>query len=309
MSLLALLLYLAHLFRLRRKHHGYGRRLQTRRVWGRTRQKPHWVKVEVICLKALMHEQGGCRTIADNFNRRFGHKRNMSIGKPLVSALGVRPWCPPLVSDILRRHRYAIDITRGHLKNAKPRRVPRNLVWVWGVDLTGKIDPGCATHCILAIVDHASRAALILEALRDKSSSTLIAKLIKTIRRYGKPRLVRTDNEPVLVSRRFRLALATLGIRHQRTAPGCPWQNGRVERFFGTLKRSHDDLAVDSLDALNFALVEFRFYYNYVRPHQNLNGKTPAEAWAGVDPHAQRVKTEYWFEAWEGLLVGYYWRR
>ena len=33
-----------------------------------------------------------------------------------------------------------------------------------------------------------------------------------------------------------------LGIRHQRTEPHCPWQNGRVERFFGTLKASLDRL-------------------------------------------------------------------
>jgi transposase InsO family protein len=28
-----------------------------------------------------------------------------------------------------------------------------------------------------------------------------------------------------------------LGNRQQRIEPGCPWQNGRVERFIGTVKR------------------------------------------------------------------------
>ena len=32
------------------------------------------------------------------------------------------------------------------------------------------------------------------------------------------------------------LALRLMGIRHQRIDPHCPWQNGRIERFFGTLK-------------------------------------------------------------------------
>ena len=113
--------------------------------------------------------------------------------------------------------------------------------------------------------------------------------------------LHRTDNEPIFTSRVFRLTLILLGIHHQTTDLHCPWQNGRVERFFGTLKESLDQLAVTSLDALNSALGEFRFFYNRVRPHQNLAGATPAEAWAGGDPHTVRFKQECWFEAWDGL--------
>ena len=66
---------------------------------------------------------------------------------------------------------------------------------------------------------------------------------------------------------------------------------------------------MDSFDALNQALAEFRFFYNHVRPHQNLGGATPAEAWAGVQPYVNKVKDEFWFEAWDGLLQGYYLRR
>jgi putative transposase len=86
-------------------------------------------------------------------------------------------------------------------------------------------------------------------------------------------------------------------------------QNGRAERFFSTLKTSLDRLAVTSFDALNSALGEFRFFYNHVRSHRNLAGATPAEAWAGVNPHITRFKQEYWFEARDGLLQGDYLRR
>jgi putative transposase len=148
-----------------------------------------------------------------------------------------------------------------------------------------------------------------LEALESMSSWALISKLIEAIRRYGKPRAVRTDNEVIFISRTFRFALTLLGIRHQRTDPGCPWQNGRAERFFGTLKEKLDRLAVDSLEGLNEALVEFRFFYNHVRPHQNLAGLTPSESWTGEAPFTRLSAHEYWFEAWDGLLSGYYWRR
>jgi len=260
----------------------------------RSRRKPAWVRREIIRLKALMREAGTCRAIADIFCRRFAERRNMTVGRTYVAA-------------VIRMHRYEIETVRRQIKTAKPKPMPKN--HIWALDLTGKVTTGGSTRMILGILEHASRAALWLEALESKSSWRLVYRLTQAIQRYGKPRIVRTDNEAVFVSRTFRAALFVLGIRHQRTDPGCPRQNGRVERFFGTLKGKLDRLAVDSLGALNAALGEFRFFYNHVRPHHNLAGATPAEAWAGVDPYLTRIRDEFWFEAWDGLLRGYYLRR
>ena len=273
---------------------GFRARTKTAAAPGRgTIRKPDWARRELMCLKALM-PKASCRMIASVFNRRFARKRGMTVGKTFVS-------------ELIREHLHEIAFLKRRIKNAKPKRVPRNLVWA--LDLTGKTTLDGRTHFILGIIEHASRAALWLEALRSKSSWTLIARLVEAIKRHGKPRIVRTDNEAVFTSKAFRLALFLLGIRHHRTEPHCPWQNGRVERFFGTLKERLDRLEADSLEALNHALSEFRFFYNHVRPHQNLGGATPAEAWADIDPYASPIKREYWFEAWDGLLQGYYLRR
>ncbi|MBI3398334.1 MAG: hypothetical protein HY026_03760 [Deltaproteobacteria bacterium] len=53
---------------------------------------------------------------------------------------------------------------------------------------------------------------------------------------------------------------------------------------------------------------QFNFWYNHIRPHQNLDGRTPAEVWNGVDVFKTRPKKEFWFEAWDGLLKGIYLR-
>jgi transposase InsO family protein len=259
----------------------------------RTRAKPEWVKQELMRLKALM-PHSGCRSMADIFNRKFAVSHNMTVGKTYVS-------------NTIRQHYQEILVLRRQIKNTKPKAVPKNLIWA--LDLTGKTTLDGQTRLVLGIIEHASRAALALEAVSSKSSWTLIGKLVAAIRRYGKPCFVRTDNESIFTSRVFRLALFLLGIRHQKSDLHCPWQNGRVERFFGTLKEKLDQLAVESFDALNGALTEYRFFYNHVRPHQNLGGVTPAEAWAGVNPYTTRFKQEYWFEAWDGLLAGYYLRR
>ena len=252
-------------------------------------QKPEWLKSEIVRLKAVM-PQAGCRTIADICNRRFAASRNVTVGKTFVH-------------QTLQRHDYEIQVLRRSLKHAKPRNVPRNLIW--GVDLTGKTDAQGRLHLLLGILDHGSRAVLRLQALRHKTSRSLLDSLRETIGTHGKPKLIRTDNEAVFTSHEFRRGLKRLGIRHQRTDPGCPWQNGRIERFFGTLKQKLDQWQVPDFVQLNRDLGVFRDWYNHVRSHQNLDGRTPAEVWRGADPYVKAPQREQWFEAWDGLLVGY----
>ena len=257
-----------------------------------TPQKPEWLKQEIIRLKARM-PQAGCRSIANICNRRFAASRKVTVGKTFVH-------------QTLQRHDYEIQILRRNLKHAKPKAVPRNLIW--GLDLTGKTDAQGSLHYLPGIIDHGSRALLHLQALHNKTSCTLIACISEVICTHGKPKIIRTDNEAIFTSRTFRRGLKQLGIRHQRTDPGCPWQNGRIERLFGTLKDKLDQWAVAGIEQLNCDLNTFRNWHNHVRPHQNLDGRTPAEAWSGINPFSKSPKHEQWYEAWVGLLTGYHMR-
>ena len=239
----------------------------------RAHPKPKWVRNDVIRLKALM-PQAGCRTLAYHFNRRWAARRDMTVSKTYVA-------------DLCRRHQYLIYAARRKMKHRVPRPIPRNRIW--GCDLLTKTDQHGQSHLVLAIVDHASRACLRLQRLPDKSSMRLLQELVHAVKRYGRPQFLRTDNEAVLVSRLFRLGLWVLGIRHQRTEPGCPWQNGRVERFIGTVKRALDSIADEGGFAR--ALKNVRAWYNHARPHDHLQGRTPAEVWAGIDVFATRSRT------------------
>ncbi|MCU7906658.1 MAG: DDE-type integrase/transposase/recombinase [Candidatus Thiodiazotropha sp. (ex Epidulcina cf. delphinae)] len=127
-------------------------------------------------------------------------------------------------------------------------------------------------------MEHASHANLPLTALADKTALTLLEQLIRAVRRYGKPCFIRTDNEPIFQARLFQMGLWPLNIKHQTTAPGCPWMNGRIERFFGTLKGKLSHWEVDSREQLEAALGLFRVWYNHLRPHQLQDGRTPGVA-------------------------------
>ncbi len=253
------------------------------------RAKPPWVHEEILWL-AARDSQAGCRRLANIFNRRHAASDGMTVGKSFVANTLHRQAC-----EVMRRRR---DLRKRRYKPGRPNVV-------WGVDGTGKTDEQGTLHFLLGVVDHGTRRCLTLEALKNKASITILRALLDTIERYGTPKAMRTDNEAIFHSRLFRTGLRLLGIRHQVTELHCPWQNGRIERFFGTLKAKLDCWAVADGVALNSSLAAFRVWYNHVRPHQHLQARTPVEAWNRCDIRRRPIR-RVWFEAWDGLLQGEY---
>jgi len=250
----------------------------------RNNNKPQWVVDKIIYFKAIMPNVSGYK-IADIFNRQFSHLETVS---------------KTYVYNIIRKHNYAILLERKNIKTKKPYPVAINKTW--GIDLTGKHDANKKNQHIFGIVDHGSRFNIVLKYLKDKSSKRLLFEIYKAVKKYGKPEIIRTDNDIVFRSKLFKLGLRMMGIKHQLTDFGCPWQNGRIERFFGTLKEKLNQVLVKDSGHLNWHLKEFRFWYNHVRTHMNLDGKTPNEIWSG---RGMKRQAEF-YSTWDGLLQGFW---
>ncbi|MCB1604195.1 MAG: transposase family protein [Xanthomonadales bacterium] len=238
---------------------------------------------KIIYFKALMSQASGYK-IADLFNRQFSHLDTVS---------------KTYVYEIIRKYQYQILILRKNIKNKEPLPVANN--WVWGVDLTGKFNSCNKNMHILGIIDHGSRFNIVLKYIHNKSSKRLLFEIYLAVKEFGKPEYIRTDNEAVFKSRLFKLGLRLMGIKHQLTDVGCPWMNGRIERFFGTLKEKLNQVITKDSSHLGWYLKGFRFWYNHVRTHMNLDGRTPIEVWQnkGIKRHAE------FYQAWDGLLQGY----
>ncbi len=74
----------------------------------------------------------------------------------------------------------------------------------------------------------------------------------------------------------FERLLRELGIKHRYTQPYRPQTNGKVERFWRTLNEDLlDGTTFAALEELQDELAQSLLYYNEVRPHQALQGKTP----------------------------------
>ncbi|WP_240349289.1 transposase [Halomonas binhaiensis] len=100
----------------------------------------------------------------------------------------------------------------------------------------------------------------------------------------------------------IKASLSLLDVRLQTIAPHCPWQNERIERFFGTLKQHLDTvIPVDGAN-LQHMMSEFRGWYNHARPHQHLDGFTPAERWEGRE---KPTNSPQWISIWNGRINGW----
>ncbi|SHM75438.1 integrase core domain-containing protein [Mucilaginibacter sp. OK098] len=76
----------------------------------------------------------------------------------------------------------------------------------------------------------------------------------------------------------FERLLIELDIKHRYTRPYRPQTNGKVERFWRTLKEDLiHETDFDSLDELKDELLQYLVYYNNERPHQGIDGKKPSE--------------------------------
>ena len=204
----------------------------------------------------------------------------------------------------IKKHLYEIQIIRRNIKQKKPKALAKNIIWA--TDLTTVTDINKSQNKVIGIIDHGSRSCLSLQHLPTATSITILRALLNAIELYGKPKCLRTDNERIFTSRLFRFSLYLLGIKHQRSMVCCPWQNGRVERFFGTFKERVNQIAIESAEQLTTLLPEYRFWYNHIRPHGNLAGYTPAEIW---DNKAISLKNKpRIFYAWDGVLLGYSFR-
>jgi transposase InsO family protein len=131
-----------------------------------------------------------------------------------------------------------------------------------------------------ACVDDRSRYAY-LEQLPDERGITAAAFMRRALAHFAAlgldpPEAVMSDNGACYRASLFAAELERVGARQIFTPPYTPRWNGKVERFFQTLKRewayAH---AWPSSAARSRALPSFLRYYNRRRPHSSLGDRPP----------------------------------
>ncbi len=143
-------------------------------------------------------------------------------------------------------------------------------------------------YYIVCVIDSCTRIAWA-EVTKDIKSLTVMFATLQTFNhinnRFGIQFVeALTDNGPEFGPRDseskenhpFERLLIEMGVKHRYIRPYRPQTNGKVERFWRTL---NEDLIegtfFESIEQFKQELYEYLLYYNKLRPHQALDGKTP----------------------------------
>ena len=129
---------------------------------------------------------------------------------------------------------------------------------------------------ILNVMDEYSRKCLLIDAKKTYKAKALIESLKNLIDTYGKPKYIRCDNGPELISKQLDKFCKKNIIEIRFTQPGKPMQNGLVERLNGTIRTECLNLKIfKTIPEVQQDLDKWWNSYNFGRPHSALKGKTP----------------------------------
>ncbi len=161
---------------------------------------------------------------------------------------------------------------------------PTNRNDVWHMDMMSlKIQ--WFSYTVAAITDGATRRLLCLRVYSKRpGSQQLLRQVRKAATHYGTPRRLITDHGGEF-QKQFKDGLNELGIKHIRGPVRMPNFNGKIERFFRTLRIwQRATWLLPNHQNLQKRLDFFQLWYNQNRYHQSLDGLTPDEAWDGFEP-------------------------
>ena len=169
---------------------------------------------------------------------------------------------------------------------------PREPNDVWYLDFTTvKAFMGLVTVTIGAIVDAFSRRVIAIEAWSsapDAHDAILLVR--RAIDVAGEPRYVVTDRGTQFTARLFGRFLSCTKIRRRFGAVRHPQSVARIERFWRSLKDEWTDplFALRPLATIRRQLAVYARWFNDVRVHAGLGGRTPSAVFAVKPPRRPR---------------------
>jgi putative transposase len=152
----------------------------------------------------------------------------------------------------------------------------------WAIDFKGWFLTGDGKKCEpLTITDCFSRYLVRCTYLKKHSIEYVWPIIEEAFREYGLPDRIRSDNGPPFgstgVGRLTRLSvnLIKAGVLPEWIRPSHPEENGRHERFHLTLKQEIANPPKKTLALQIQTMAEFQHEYNFERPHEAIEMKTP----------------------------------
>ena len=232
------------------------------------------------------------------------HPVSEEIQAVLLEARRAHPtWGPRTILAVLQEAHPELDLpaasTVGDLYNreglvqSRPRprrwrhpgrssRVASEPNQLWSTDFKGQFRTRDGKTCYpLTVADAHTRFLLACHGLSSTEHTPAQEIFERLFRTYGLPEAIRSDNGGPFSTQaigglsRLSVWWTKLGIKHDRTQPGHPEQNGSHERMHRTLKETTLRPPAANGPEQQERFDAFRAEFNQVRPHHALEMKTP----------------------------------
>ncbi len=219
------------------------------------------------------HPFYGSRKLRD-WLRRQGYRVNRKRVQRLMRRMGLVSVAPkPNTSLAAKSHKVYPYLLRG-LEIDHPNQV-------WCSDITYIRLPKGFVY-LTAVMDWHSRYVLSWEVSVTMQEDFCVSALESALRRHGHPQIFNTDQGAQYTGEAFTGTLKREGIRISMDGKGRCTDNIMIERLWRSVKYEEVYLKeYESVAALIQALKLYFRFYNEQRPHQSLDGKTPAEVYWG----------------------------
>lgn len=227
------------------------------------------------------------------WHRRFGHLGEQSLKKVENMVLGLKVEGAATKSDVcvpcLSGKQHCTPFQEGTRKTKRPLELVHS-------DVCGQVGEkslGGAEYFVTFIDDWSNHIWTFPIKKKSEVFATFKRWKARVENETGKKlQTLRTDNGGEYTSGEFRQHLDDCGIRHERSVPKTPEQNGKAERLNRTLLESVRSMLADSGLAKKFwaeAMATAVFLRNR-SPTKTLQDVTPAEAWSGRKPDVSLLK-------------------
>ena len=146
---------------------------------------------------------------------------------------------------------------------------------VWAADIT-YIPMRRGNVYLFAILDWASRRVLAWRLSNTLTTDFCLEAVREAITQYGHPEIFNTDQGCQFTSLEFTNLLKDQGIQISMDGRGCWRDNVFVERLWRSLK--YEEVYLHAYETVHHAqqgLERYIQFYNQLRPHRALDGRTP----------------------------------
>lgn len=150
---------------------------------------------------------------------------------------------------------------------------------IWAADFTELGYRGKWVY-VATVIDLFTRQIVGVAVSLRKGAQLTLQALWAALFHHPHPAVFHSDNGKEYEAQAFVTVLEDVGVRISRSHPGCPWENGYQESFYGKFKVDLGDPSrFDSLGELVAEIYRVIWVYNHTRIHSAL--RMPPKVFAG----------------------------